>query len=256
MIARAALAANMILVSFVAPARIRRYFALDSLVGMGGIVVLALAMRNLDNAFELSRVMLWYMLAQYIPVVSRLAWTIRLARAFRALPPPSIRRVELRQWRAVDFVSPVAIGLGLFASVLACVCAGIAYMQPSVSIWLVLFSGIVNGWILFRMLYVLIMPVTFGRADPYMSQGDVFEARRTRFRVLFVGGACLGAYFSFVLLYVAGLVRFDVAYLAVGVSVLCQALFLAAASRMFRALESRDFSVYRDDTGIQPACAP
>jgi len=111
-----------------------------------------------------------------------------------------------------------------------------------------MFSVLVNGWVLFRMLYVLLMPVTFGRTDPYMSQTDVFQARLRRFHFLFRGGGCLGAYFSFMLLYVAGFVRFDLAYLCVGVSVLCQALFLAVAWRMSCALENRDFSVYRSDS--------
>ncbi|HEX5110394.1 MAG TPA: hypothetical protein VFV95_18215 [Vicinamibacterales bacterium] len=50
------------------------------------------------------------------------------------------------------------------------------------------------------------------------------------------------------LLYVAGVIRFDLAYLCVLVSVLCQAVFVVSAWKTFCALKNWDFSVYRSDT--------
>jgi len=272
----ATFAAQILTISFIVPARFRRHSALlferyppaefprlypislerlqreiailrvlYLLVGIGGLVVLAKHLLYHDDAIELGRVMIWYLLVQYIPVFLRLSLGIRMARAFRAMPPPSVRSADLREWRAVDFIPPVGIGLGLLGSVSALACTGFVYAQSFVSVGFVMVSALFNGWLLFRMLYVLFMPVTFGRSDPYMSQADVFRARQRRFRALFRGGSLLGAYFSFMLLYEAGVVRFDLAYLCVLVSVICQALFFVAAWRMFCALENRDYSVYR-----------
>ena len=280
----ATFAAQILTISFIVPARFRRYLALmferyperefprlypisqermqrqndinrilHLLIGIGGVVVLARGALVSRDGAELARVMILYALIQYVPVLFRLSWVIRLGRAFRAMPLPSVRSVELRQWRAADFVSPKVIGAGLFGSGLALMTAGLTYSQSIAARGLVLFSVVVNGWILFRMLYVLFTPVTFGRTDPFMSEADVLHARRQRFRLLFAGGACLGAYFSFALLYASGVVQFEFAYVCVGVSVLCQALFVWAVSTMFRSLERRDFSVYRAGDGIRPA---
>jgi hypothetical protein len=280
----ATFAAQILVISFIVPARFRRYLALmferyperefprlypisrrrmerlmavhkrlHLVVGIAGVVALTLGAFYARNVTKLAGVMVGYMLVQYVPVLFRLAWTIRLARAFRAMPLPNVRTVELRQWRAVDFVSPLAIGAGLSGSGMALLMAAFTYSQALVGRGAALYSVIVNGWMLFRMLYVLFTPVAFGRTDPFMSQADVFQARRQRFRLLFVGGACLGAYFSFLLLYVAGLVRLELAYVCAGFSILCQAMFLRAVSATFRSLDRRDFSVYRAEDGIRPA---
>jgi hypothetical protein len=277
--------AQILTMSFIVPARFRRYFALlferypqrefprlypvpqeqmehsiamhkpvYAMVGVAGLVVLAVALFNGASSYTLARLMTYYMLVQFLPLMSRLFWARRLTRAFRAMEPPAVRSTELRRIRVTDFISSTVIILGLLGSCAALTCAVLAYMWAA-SIAQVTFTLVLHGWLLGRMIYVLVTPVTLGRVDPYMSQADVFRARQQRLRLLFVGGGALGAYAVFMLLYGVHVVRFDFAYLCAGASIVSQGVILIAAARTLRALGDRDFSVYRSDDGIQPASA-
>jgi hypothetical protein len=73
--------------------------------------------------------------------------------------------------------------------------------------------------------------------------------------LLFGGGGALGAYFSFMLLYTAGIIQFEFTYLVAGVSILSQLVILGAASRTLRTSDNRDFTVYRENDGTQPTGA-
>jgi len=277
--------AQILTMSFIVPGRFRRYFTLlferypqrefprlypvsqeqmersiamhkpvYAAAGIAGFFVLAGGLLSGATAVTLARLMTYYMIVQFIPLISRLVWTMKVARAFRTMEPPPVRSVELRRMRVTDFVPPVAIVLGPIGVIAALACAALAYAR-SATIVQVSVAAIISLWLLGRMVYVLVTPVTFGRPDPYMSQDDLFRARQQRFRLLFMGGAVLGAYFSFMLLYAARIIQFDFAYLTAGVSLLCQAWVVLVTSRIRRTLDDRDFSVYRSDDGIQPAGA-
>jgi hypothetical protein len=118
-----------------------------------------------------------------------------------------------------------------------------------------LFCSLISGALLLRMLYVLLGRVTLMRADPFMSTADIFRVRRRRLGALFRGGAGLGAFYTFALLYQAQLVRLDFGqmYSFVGLSIAFQLLWLALVSAQGRDLETRDFSVYRADSGTRLA---
>ena len=60
-------------------------------------------------------------------------------------------------------------------------------------------------------------------------------------------GSIFGLYFVLMQLYTAHLIRFDLAYLSIGVSILFQLFGLALMSAQCRDLQTRDFSVYRAD---------
>ncbi len=224
-------------------------------LAIGGISAITLVVSLLHGAdsLELARRMFCCLLFQILPAYLSMFLMIRVAKAFRAMPPPSVRSVELRPWRAADFVSPLWIGLGLAGQVIALTCAVVAYLHRRQALLMVLFCSLTSGALLLRMLYVLLGHVTFMRADPFMSTADTFRVRQRRFRALFRGGAALGASYAFLLLYQAQLVRldFDLAYPFVGLSVVFQLLWLALVSAQGRDLETRDFSVYRADSGTQ-----
>ena len=180
-------------------------------------------------------------------------WALKIARAFRALPPPAVRSTELRPWRTVDFVSPFIIGLGLVASVLAIGCAPIAWSQQPRPLQVIVVCAGASLAVLIRMLYVLLGPVTFPRADPYMTEGDTFRARQRRFNMLFLAAAFMGFYGAFMQLYAAHLVRFDLVYICIGVSVLVQVIALGSVSVHLHDFDRRDFSVYRADDDLKVA---
>jgi hypothetical protein len=86
-----------------------------------------------------------------------------------------------------------------------------------------------------------------------MSQTDTFQVRQRIYRGLFVGCAVFGAWNTFTLLYNAGFVQFDIAYLFVGSSVLFQLGALGLVARQDRELKTRDFSVYRAEGNPEAA---
>jgi hypothetical protein len=240
----------------VPPERIQRmqsfFKPLHVAFGMCAAITLGVGLVRGLAAPELARWMFFCLLAQILPLYLALPRSIKWTKAYRAMPPPSVRSAELRSWRIVDFVSPLRIGLGLFGVGLALVCAVVAYLQrPQVlimSLWCASFSG----WLLLRMIYVLFRPVGFDRLDPYMSATDTFRARQRRFRFQFSAGAVLGGFFSLIVLYDAQLLRLDPVYLMIGISVLFQLLGIVLVLAQGRDLATRDFSVYRADSALQP----
>jgi len=226
-------------------------------IAIGGISAITLFVGIIHGAdsVELARRMFTCLFFQILPAYLTMFLMIRVAKAFRAIPPPSVRSVELRPWRAVDFVSPLWIGLGLAAQVIAVTCAVVAYLHRREALLMAVFCSLISGAFLLRMLYVLVGGAPFKRADPFMSPADTFRVRQRRFRALFRGGAGLGAFYTFALLYQAQLVRLDFnsAYLFVGLSVVFQLTWLAVVSAQGRDLETRDFSVYRADNARKAA---
>lgn len=216
-------------------------------IGSISVITLVVSLLHDADSVELARRMFCCLLFQILPAYLSVFLMINAAKAFRAMPPPSVRSVELRPWRAVDFVSPLWIGLGIAALVIALTCAVVAYLHRPEALLMALFCSLTSGALLLRMLYVLLGRVTFMRADPYMSTADTFRVRQRHFRALFRGGAALGAAYTFLLLNQAQLVHldFDQAFSFVGLSIVFQLLWLALVSAQGRDLETRDFSVYR-----------
>jgi hypothetical protein len=219
----------------------------------GGVAAITLFVSLIHGAdsVELARRMFCCLILQILPLYVSLIWTIRAARAFRAMPPPHVRSVELRPWRVVDFVSRLWIGLGLVGQVMALACSVVAYLHRREALLMVLFCSIISGALLIRMIYVLLGRAAIRRADPYMSAADIFRVRQRRFQGLFGGGAALGACFAFMLLNQAQLIRFEQVYGLIGASIVMQLVWLAVISAQSRQLDKRDFSVYRADGASQ-----
>lgn len=228
---------------------------LHLVIGSISAITLVVGLVHGADSLELGRRMFTCLLFQILPAYLSMFLMIRVAKAFRAMPPPSVRSVELRAWHTADFVSPLWIGLGIAGQVIAITCAVVAYLHRREALLMVLICSLISGALLLRMLYVLLGRVTFTRADPFMSTADTFRVRQRRFRALFSGGAALGACYAFLLVYQAQLVQLDFAreYSFVGLSIVFQLLWLSLASAQGRDLETRDFSVYRADNGTQAA---
>ena len=221
-------------------------------IGAGAILTLAAAVIYADNPQALAGFMMICLLVQLLPLYIALPLAIRMEQASRSMPPPSPRSVELRKWRATDFVSPLLIGLGLAAATLAVACAVAVYLYRPNTLGL-LINGFGSGGMLVAMILALLRigNVAVSRADPYMSDADTFRVRQRNYRALFVGGAGFGAYSTFMLLHNAGLVTFEGPYLLAGFSVLFQLQGLAVVSRQNRDLNTRGFSDYRVDSTAQ-----
>jgi hypothetical protein len=230
-----------------------RYRPIPLLVGLSGAVTLGAGLAYFDSPLQLARAMVFVCGLQFLSLVVRLPWQLRMARAFREMPAPSVRSVELRAWRAADFVPPALIGLGLCGSALALASAALVYVQHAGSPVLIAYSAVVNAALLTRMLYVILGPRTWVRPDPYMSETDVFRVRQQRMRLLFGGAALLGVYFAFMTIYRTSRIPVDIVYVSVIVSVLLQVLMLWGVTRLVRAMQTRDFSVYRVGHATGPA---
>jgi hypothetical protein len=180
---------------------------------------------------------------------------LRIRKAFRAMPPPSPRSAELRQWRVTDFVSPLCIGLGLSLQTLGLACAVVVYLSwlNTHTILPLVLTTVIGGWLLWSMIRRLFSPQGSARPDPYMSGADTFRVRQRHCRVLFGAGAFWGAFQAFFLLYNAQLIRFDFAYLYAGLSVVLQLWALLLVSNEDYDFDTRDFSVYRAGSGTQTA---
>jgi hypothetical protein len=240
----------------VPPERIRRiqscFKPLHWTLGLGAAVTLGVGLIRDMAAPDLARWMFYCLLLQILPLYLALPWSIKWAKAYRAMPPPSVRSAELRPWRMVDFVSPLRIGLGLFGLGLSLVCAMAAFRHRPQVLILCLWCASFSSLLLLRMIYVLFRPTGVGRPDPYMSATDIFGARQRRFRAQFAFGAVFGGIFSALVLYAAQLIRLDQAYLLVGISIVFQLLGIALVSAQRRDLQTRDFSVYRGESAPQP----
>jgi hypothetical protein len=240
----------------VTPERIQRiqsfFKPLHVVFGSGAAVALGVGLVRGLAAPELARWMFFCLLVQILPLYLALPWSIKWTKAYRAMPPPSVRSAELRPWRIVDFVSPRLIGLGLLGAGLALVCCVVAYLHRPQALIMILWCAGFSGWLLLRMIYVLFRPMSFGRLDPYMSTTDTFRARQRRFRFQFSAGAVLGGFFSLIVLYGAQLIGFDQVYLLVGSSIVFQLLGIVLVLAQGRDLATRDFSVYRAESVPQP----
>ncbi len=233
--------------------RLNLFKPLHWAVGLCSAIALVVGLIHGSPALQLARSMFTCLVAQLLPHYVAMPALVRQMKALRNSPPPSVRSVELRLWRTVDFVSPLLIGLGLFGLGLALGCAAIAYRLRPATLPAVLFCGVCSGAMLVRMIYLLSSHGTFTRADPYMSAADTFRTRRRRLRTLFGCGAGLGVYFAFTLLYDAQLFRFDMGYLFIGLSIAMQLIGIWLVAVQRQDLETRDFSVYRGDSTLQPA---
>jgi hypothetical protein len=222
-------------------------------IGLCSAIALLVGLIHGTPALQLARSMLTCLLLQLLPHYAAIPTIIGQMKALRAMPPPSVRAVELRQWRIVDFVSPLSIVLGLCGQGLALGCSVVAYQHRPQALPLVGLCVVVSSALLLRMIYLLLSPIAFKRADRYMSAKDMFRVRRRRLRTLFGSGAALGAYFALALLNSAQLIRFDIGYMIIGVSIVTQLLGLYIVAMQRQDLETRDFSVYRADGPLQPA---
>lgn len=222
-------------------------------IGVGAAVMLVAALVYAESPRQVVTLMSLSMLAQiFLPVYIALPLVHRNWKAFRAMPPPSARSAELRQWRITDFVSPLWIGLGLAGQALALTCAVVVYLYWPNTLG-VFPTGIVSAAFLLVMVYTLSGRVAFVRADPYMSQEDTFRVRQRSNRRIFVGAAGYGAFGTLLLLYNAGLIRFDGVYMQMVFSVLLQIAVVLLVSSQDWDLDTRDFSVYRADSGAREA---
>ncbi|MEJ0007976.1 MAG: hypothetical protein WDM77_16830 [Steroidobacteraceae bacterium] len=222
-------------------------------IGGGAAVTLFVSLIHGADSVELARRMFTCLVFQILPLYVSLIWAVKAARAFRAMPPPHARSVELRPWRIVDFVSPLWICLGLVGQVMTLACSMVAYLHRREALPMVLVLLDHQWRAADRMIYVLLGRPAFTRADPYMSAADIFGARKRRYRALFGGGAVLGTCFAFLLLNQAQLVRFEQVYGLVGASLVMQLVWLAVISAQGRDLDKRDFCVYRADGAPQAA---
>jgi hypothetical protein len=237
----------------VAPRERRRYNTaiaiVRTLIVLAGGLLLFRGLLSGAGPLPLARTMLAVALAQTLPVWLRLPEQMRIVRALRLMPVPAVRSADLRRLRVTDFVSPWMVALGFGANAVALLTAAALSRMPTAHVRTatVLYVVIVSGITLARMLYVTFMPLSMPRPDPYMSDQDVFRARRLRLRTLFGGGAFLGVFLSFAQLYAMGALHLDVVDVCIGTSVFCQLVYLLAVRGTTRVLATRDGSVYRLD---------
>lgn len=234
----------------VAPGEDERFNAILAVLRL--VVVVASAARFAVDLVEdrgpaaLARTMILVALAQAVPGLLWLAWQRRLARAFRAMPAPSVRSAELRPSRLTEFVPFPLIAAGIAGSAISLVSAIALYRTDPDHSWLIsLYVLAVSGWLLLRMLMALRAPASMPRPDPYMTDADVFRARRQRLRALFAYSAVAGAAFTLVLLFRAGKLPVDIVTMSIGSSILAQVIIFSAARVVLQRLAVRDASVYR-----------
>jgi len=194
----------------------------------------------------LARTMICVTLAQAVPALVWLIWQQRMARAFRAMPAPPVRSAELRPSRLTDFVPLPVIAAGIAGPVVSLVSAIALYRtDPDQLRVIALYVLVVSGWLVLRMLMALRAPGSMPRPDPYMTDADVFRARRQRLRVLFVVSAVMGVAFTLILLFQAGRLPVDIVAISIGCSILYQLVLLGTTRVVLRRLAVRDASVYR-----------
>jgi len=219
-------------------------------IGLAAMAVLVSSLVREVPAARIAQYMIWMALAQLVPSLMALPEHIGMQKARRDMPAPRMRSADLRSWSAGEFLSPVEIALGVLVS--GCALAFTLYLffqdqtqtRPGI-----LLSLIANGLLLLRMLYVLFGPTTLPRPDPYMTDDDLYRARRFRMQMLFRGAAAMGVYFSFVLAWTSGLLEINGIYIATGVSMLVQLLSMFLTHRMLRTITDRDATPYRATAG-------
>lgn len=234
----------------VGPAEVVRFNAILAVVRLV-IVLTGTTLFGVDlvegrDPADLAHTMLCVLLAQTVPAFVRLRWELRMARAFRTLPAPPVRSAELRPSRLSDFV-PLPLVVAGLAGVLVSLVSAIALYGTHLA-RLRIAAVIVlaySGWTSVRMLIALKAPGSTPRPDPYMTDADVFRARRLWLRNLFVGAAVVGAVLAVILLFLAGRLPVDFVAIQIGASILSQLGYLGYAQAVLRTLAVRDASVYR-----------
>ncbi|MEO8308330.1 MAG: hypothetical protein ABI616_09865 [Pseudomonadota bacterium] len=228
---------------------------LHVVIGLAATVLLAFHLLHGTAARHLVVIMVWTYLVQLLPVVLRMPLLISMHRAFRAMPAPAVRSVELHHWRLTDFVPPMEIALGMSMSVLALGCCAYFYFTghatrgPGNFLPLLIYSAAISGLLLLRMGLLVAGAVTLRRPDPYMSEADVIRGRKFRLALPFRLAMLLGLYFILMQLYVAGILRLDFVSVMAGTSILGQVMLLRATARSVRSLAARDLNAYRSDPG-------
>ncbi|HTC44831.1 MAG TPA: hypothetical protein VK696_07270 [Steroidobacteraceae bacterium] len=189
-----------------------------------------------------------------IPFCIAMPLGFRIWKAFRAMPPPSARSAELRPWRITDFVSPLWIGLGLSMQALglACTVIGYLYWPKALGPGAVMLM-VIPVALLVTMIYPLFAPRGFSRPDPYMSATDTFSDRQRRYRARFRSAAAVGPIQALVVLAAAPFIHIEYGYTSIVTSVCLQLCTLWFVSSQLQELETRDFSVYRADSGTHLA---
>jgi hypothetical protein len=222
-------------------------------VGVASIAVLTAGLLYARTPAQYGLWMICCLMAQILPTYLQTPWMLKTASRRRAMPPPSVRSVELRQWRIVDFVSPVRIMLGFTLQTVAMSCAVLVYRHQPRTLPLTVVCAAISTTLLLRMGYVLRGAVPLARTDPYMAEEDTFRTRKRRFALLFGGGAAFAILEVFMMLYSAHLLSFDYGYICAGLSIIFQLLALALVSAQSRDLRTLNFSVYRVESGAQAA---
>jgi hypothetical protein len=222
-------------------------------VGVASIAVLIAGLLYARTPAQYGWWMIGCLMAQVLPTYIQMPWILKAASRRRAMPPPSVRSVELRRWRIVDFVSPVWIMLGLTLQAVAIGCAVFLYRHQPRTLPLTVLCAAISITLLLRMSYVLWGAAPFARTDPYMAPEDTFRTRRRRVALLFAGGAAFAALDIFLMLYAAHLLSFDYGYICAGLSIIFQLLALALVSAQSRDLRTLNFSVYRAESEAQAA---
>jgi hypothetical protein len=233
----------------VSPERMQRISrllgAVNIAAGAGGAAALVVGLWRHIAPAQLADWLIWTTMAQLAPALLRSPWQMHIARALRAMPAPSRRSAELRPTQITDFVPSPLIASGLIAVIMAMIGALLLWRVETVARPLIhLYVLGIGTLLLIRMLYVLFSGAPLPRPDPYMSNDDVFRARRLRLRVLFGASTILGLYFSAMQVYVALREPFPVLYVAVASSLLTQLLYLRAARRARNLLLTRDLAAY------------
>ncbi len=280
----AVFASQIIVLSFYAPLRWRRYYVLmftryppeqysrlypvpkreiarrlsifrrtHLLIGVVAAVIFIVTLVNAPSSKVFAAFMSVTLVMQFgVPVSIAMPLGFRIWKAFRAMPPPSARSAELRPWRITDFVSPVWIGLGLSMQALGLACAVIGYLYWPKALGPAVVFMVIGGALLVTMIYSLFSPRGFSRPDPYMSGADTFSDRQRRYRVRFRTGAVAGPIQALIVLS-GGPVHIDYGYMSIGVSVYMQLWALWFVTSQLRDLEMRDFSVYRAESSTHLA---
>ncbi len=138
------------------------------------------------------------------------------------------------------------LGLAMQTLGLACVVAGYLYWPQARPPAVVLMASGVA--LLGLMVYSLFSPRGFSRPDPYISGADTFSERRRRYRIRFIAGAVNGPFEALVVLSCSPFAHIENADVCIAVSVFVQLWALWFMSSRLQDLETRDFSVYRENS--------
>jgi hypothetical protein len=281
-------ASQIVVISFYAPARWRRYYArmlthyppeqyprlyplpADEIkrklaifkathltIGYGATAVFVTALLFARSHYWFAICMGESIVVQFtVPLYFiALPMRFRISKASHAMPPPRRRSVELRAWRITDFVSPLWIGLGLSLQTVGLLCSVAIYLY-----WLnahtvgpLVLATSTGVALLCVMIFALVSPQGSSRPDPYMSDADTFRVRQRQHRMRFGAGTFWGVFQTYYLLNSAQLIHIDPAYQYAILSVVIQIGALLLVSNEGQRLASRDFSVYRADSGTQTA---